>query len=95
MASENTLEEFKQSETSMFIYPNPNDGRFTISVEGQLSEQARIMVYNNVGKLVYNSRFTSSVNSKQQLNLSDLPTGLYFVNVLSESKMITRKIIIE
>lgn len=67
------------------IYPNPNDGHFTINIDKVNS----ILIYNSIGSLVY-----SSVNGLNEIDISNFPKGLYFIKVLSSDKLYTQKILI-
>ncbi len=59
------------------IYPNPNNGLFTVAVS-QISEKSAMEVYNNLGQLVYSSSLnTNSV----QVDFSALPQGVYLLKV--------------
>ncbi len=63
------------------IYPNPNNGVFTIESSIQI-DKSTVEVYNMVGQQVMNKLLAGS---KNQLDLSSQSAGIYFYRVLSES----------
>ncbi len=71
------------------IYPNPTSGRFTIKG----NEIDFISVYNDLGKIVYNA-LGKEIQSLE-IDLSDLPKGIYFIMINGNEKVYTRKIIIQ
>ncbi len=58
------------------LYPNPSDGIFTIELNEELKRT--IQVFDLQGRVVHS--FTSS-NSKIQMNLNHLKTGLYYLDI--------------
>lgn len=71
------------------LYPNPNDGRFTIRFEKEL-KNADIILTDVNGKRV--SRF--KVNGKIiQVDISNKPAGTYFIIITDGRNKITQKVI--
>ena len=65
------------------IYPNPNNGIFTISGNFGLFENCEMLIVNTFGQVVY----SQSLNPNQtasQINLSSLPSGIYIVKINSD-----------
>jgi hypothetical protein len=58
--------------TKMLIYPNPSKGIFYFNDNSQIKT---VKVYNAMGQEVL------SQSNQQQIDLSDLPSGLYFARV--------------
>ncbi len=71
------------------VYPNPNNGDFTISVTG-LDKTPSIEIYNTIGKLVFKDVLTTEKNSFN----TNLAAGIYFINIIENNKVIaTQKLI--
>ncbi|MBL4624286.1 MAG: T9SS type A sorting domain-containing protein, partial [Flavobacteriales bacterium] len=71
------------------IYPNPNSGIFTLSI--QTEDRVIIYITNVMGELIYQSTLTNS--DKRQIDLSHHAKGVYFVKVVSGKNILVKKII--
>ncbi|NJK86096.1 MAG: T9SS type A sorting domain-containing protein [Bacteroidales bacterium] len=83
----------KIGDEEVLIYPNPVKSELTVEIpELGDDESARLNLYNQEGKLVLQenkaTRFTI-------LNLSDLPYGIYILNISLADKTIQWKIVKE
>lgn len=73
-------------EPTLMIYPNPaSDNMLHIGLSG--AEGKEIRIYNLLGKLILQKGFSSEVN------ISDIPAGLYIVEVITGYKSFTRRLI--
>ena len=75
------------------IFPNPNDGSFTIAVDHEITSPYSVKIYNLVGEVVYNQPFDVQ---ERRLDL-DVANGMYFL-VLEDVKGHARaiqKIVVE
>lgn len=77
------------------VYPNPSEGQFHIRVASSHSGEIIVLVYNPLGILVYKNNDILQGNYQESLDLSGIPTGLYFVKVIigdfAESKALIIK----
>lgn len=72
------------------IYPNPNNGIFTITMQNE--EQASVEVFDVNGRLVYK---TSIDEEKTELKLSNIEAGIYLLQITTKSSVTTKhKIVI-
>jgi hypothetical protein len=74
---------------SINISPNPSNGYFTIT--NLANELFTIAVYNDIGVILYSQRDISNTN--YELNLSNVPSGIYHLKCSSKSKSFTCKLI--
>ncbi len=78
------------------IYPNPNTGDFNLQVDAEGKGLVQIRIYNLLGSVVYNSsRSMQSENETFQISLEGQEKGIYFVDVISETSKLTKKVILE
>ena len=66
---------------AFLIYPNPNNGSFKFQVENKI-ENGEIMIYSNIGQLVFKQSLIQGVNQINQLS-----SGLYYYVVLDAGRM--------
>jgi hypothetical protein len=62
------------------LYPNPNDGNFTVLFAENLRGEVAIEVMNAIGQQVYKKTIQQTTNNLQ-LNLSQLPNGVYLLKL--------------
>ncbi|OFY87543.1 MAG: hypothetical protein A3F72_20915 [Bacteroidetes bacterium RIFCSPLOWO2_12_FULL_35_15] len=76
---------------TIFIYPNPSEGTFTIS-QNNISK-TEIEIYNLMGTLIYKTQFA---NLQITIDLSNLSKGIYLVKLIDTNRNIhNQKIIIQ
>jgi photosystem II stability/assembly factor-like uncharacterized protein len=82
------LEELETTKTDFIVYPNPSKGVLNIKM---LSNQKiiGISLYNIKGKLI--KRYNISEKS---INIKDISTGLYYLNIETPEGSIAKKVII-
>ncbi len=77
------------------IYPNPNNGVFTLNLNTSGTETVNISVMDNIGGEVYKLDNVSVTNTyKNEINLSELADGLYYIHITSGDSYYLKKIVI-
>lgn len=71
---------------SFSIFPNPTEGTFNVSYDGE----AQMEIVNMLGAKVYESNF----NGETSVN-ADLAKGVYFVKVISDDKVMVKKLLVK
>ena len=84
----NTLN-LKNTTDKVSVYPNPAKNIVTISATSEIKQIKLFSVY---GQLLNTFR---TDNSKTSLNISDVPTGMYFIQIETASGLFNKNIIIE
>jgi beta-glucanase (GH16 family) len=80
-----------QNDQNILISPNPASYEITIHNNSGASDMA-VSIIDVFGREVMHG---TSSESSQSINISDLPSGIYFVNLISGSAGVTRKLIVE
>ena len=75
------------------LYPNPNNGTFTIEPDKVIDGEVEMTVYNVLGKRVWQSNSRDLV--RETVDLSILESGIYLMDVRSENKIATKRFIIQ
>lgn len=80
----------KENEVLSFnIYPNPNNGEFTIS---GLKANSSILITDVNGRIIEN---VSNINTLANINLSNVNKGVYFITVESNNIKTTKRVIVK
>jgi hypothetical protein len=76
-----SIEDNQNTEISLF--PNPTQDNVNIYINSKSNEAVNIEVYNNLGKVVYNTQETLTQGANTiNMNLDNLLPGLYYVNTV-------------
>jgi hypothetical protein len=74
-----SVEEFEANKVS--IYPNPTNGRLNIKTKNNIKT---ILVYDLNGRLLINKELNEN-NSNHELDVSDLSSGFYFLEIKTDT----------
>jgi len=78
------------------LYPNPVTDQITIDLNlEEISKTVNIQIVDINGKIVTNNNFTNMSDSRLNINTSDLASGIYLVNVFTESGVKSERIMVE
>ncbi len=78
----------KDAEEELTLYPNPSNGSFNYSFNGDSNDIKSIEIFNSLGEQVYKGGAHSIVT------LSDVQAGMYFFHLNLYSRTVVKKIII-
>ena len=79
---------------SFDVYPNPNNGSFTIELNSNGSEMVTIKIVSVTGALVYNRIVEVNGENKQFIDLDDYSKGVYTISVYGSDYQVNKKIVI-
>lgn len=85
-----SVDEFQTN--SFLLYPNPSKGIFNIKTK--TAQQFNANVYDLTGKAIFTANNIKTTNKSYQLDLSGYATGVYFLNLETDSNKITKKLIV-
>lgn len=91
-AEENNLSD------SLAIFPNPNEGEFTISFDSpsDTNDDVKVSVYDISGRLVYNNSFlNNSLQFYETIKLNNVSAGVYIAHISKGGSSTTHKIVIK
>ena len=89
-------------EQQVQVFPNPNDGKFEIILDGKSGETMSVEIQNLLGETIYSQRIISSFSShgtlteatRETVDLSFAASGIYWVKVFRGNEVSTRKVLI-
>ena len=78
------------------LFPNPNDGRFTLFLKGQPLPELEVHFYNLLGQRLLRETldFSAGLLSKQY-QYGQLPAGVYVLQLRSGNQALYRKVVVE
>ena len=68
------------------VYPNPNN---------LISDKVSIAVYDMRGRTIFNKDYKSQINFNQNINLDNIQSGVYLLNVIDGDRKETKRIVIQ
>lgn len=76
------------------LYPNPNNGEFTLAYDLKQTPEATINISDITGNIVYTAQITNETNLIN-INTNDLRSGMYFIQLNSKGSLLwTNKVMI-
>ncbi len=86
------INELAQS-VSVAVYPNPNNGLFTVEIKSASSQKLTLRIFDVTGRVVYAAKTISK--EKFTINMSDKAKGVYFLQLNNGTDIVSRKLIVE
>jgi hypothetical protein len=83
-------EDFEES--AFEFYPNPTDAILSINLGSYQATNTKVKIYDVTGRLLMQTNFTTN-ESIIQIDMSQLNTGLYFVEVAEGNQKFTSKVL--
>jgi hypothetical protein len=88
---QSTASIYEATDASIAVYPNPTSSLLNITSENGIQN---VTVMNINGRLLSQYQFTSN-QLAQQIDVSNLGTGMYFVTIVSDLGSSTQKVVVE
>ncbi|MBT6835995.1 MAG: PKD domain-containing protein [Bacteroidetes bacterium] len=84
------------SDNFIEIYPNPNNGIFTVKYANDENENITFKIFNSTAQLIYNESVEkhSNVISKD-IDMSQYSNGIYHLQIITNSNTYIEKIVVE
>lgn len=79
----------------LVIYPNPNNGNFNIKFDSNSGNDIKIGVYDMRGRLVFENSYKNTGVFNQTVQLNNVESGIYLVNIQDGERKETKKISIK
>jgi hypothetical protein len=71
------------------IFPNPNDGNFSLQLNASNSMKTNVRIYTSSGKLAHEKPYSlNEGRNKLTFNLNPLPAGIYYVQFNSDCEVL-------
>lgn len=85
------VDDFITNSNLLTVFPNPTNGEFLLQLDG-LNSEANLTITNMNGQQVYEKNIATD---NENINVSKLSAGIYFIKVSNEKYNITKKIVLQ
>ncbi len=77
------------------IYPNPNNGSFTVKYAAQNTDNITFRIYNTNGQLIFNELIKTHNNVIiKDFDMSGYSKGIYQLQIITDSNILNKKVIL-
>ena len=82
--------------TELSVFPNPATEEINVKMGKFLGQDVKINVMNNVGQSIYSRQIDSVEETLETIDVSTLPSGMYYLNVITNDQSIdSRKFVVK
>ncbi len=82
--------------TDFALYPNPNNGNFTLKFKSNTSNDINIVIHDLRGRSVFENKYSNSGIFNQNIQLDNtIQSGVYLVSISDGEKKVVKRIVIE
>ncbi len=81
----------KLPDRKMVVYPNPNNGEFTVEFRN-FEDEIQVMLFNSIGQLV---RDVLTSEREIRMHVPDLKSGMYYLKAVNKNKRFSQKIVVQ
>ncbi len=86
------IDKIKDSKANINIYPNPANNEIYINSDDLDFRNAEYSIYNIAGQLIKSGVLNTN---DEKISLKNLNSGLYFISIISDTKVYSKKFIIK
>ncbi|MEZ5198807.1 MAG: T9SS type A sorting domain-containing protein [Bacteroidales bacterium] len=91
-----TLTDINENETGPIqVFPNPNNGKFTIHLGNSAEKSWEVKIYNSFGKAVYATTAENLSHGNFVVDLGKVDSGIYYIVLSTDETTMQEKIIIK
>ena len=77
------------------LYPNPNNGSFTIQFNSNSGNEIKVNVHDIRGREILNKSFSNNGLINESLQLNNVQSGIYLVTVQDGARKEVKKIVVQ
>jgi hypothetical protein len=86
-----TLNSESFSENSIYVYPNPSNGIFTLVTNSDKIDE--IEVFDATGKVILSKKYINSPYNHIPIDITSASQGIYFLKIIANNQSVTKRII--
>lgn len=77
------------------LYPNPNNGTFTIRIPKTISDKVSVEIYDIRGRSIFNQNYAANGSLTQEIQLNGVQSGVYLAVVTDGNNREVKRLVIE
>ena len=77
------------------LYPNPNNGSFTVKFDSESNSAINITVNDIRGRKISEKNYTSNGLFSEDIQLNNVQAGIYLVTIKDGAKQIVKKVVVQ
>ncbi|WP_396157773.1 reprolysin-like metallopeptidase [Flavobacterium sp.] len=81
--------------TNFVLYPNPNNGTFTINFEADNAYPVEVSVFDLRGREVFTKSYTNQSIFNESIDLGAIQSAVYLLKVKNGTRSVTKKIVVD
>ncbi|MFA6481660.1 MAG: T9SS type A sorting domain-containing protein, partial [Bacteroidales bacterium] len=81
--------------TSMNVYPNPTNGKFTVSISNAEATDMILELVNISGQVVYRNEVKAAYSYNEDIDASTFAKGVYYLKVNSDKGVKVEKVVVQ
>ena len=74
------------------IFPNPTDGKFTISIHSTEHESYSLTILNSLAQIIYSDRLSKTITNTE-IDMSNFSKGIYWIKLSDGKDEVIKKIV--
>lgn len=92
---QNSIGEAYTATGEVIVYPNPSQGRFSISLDEDSRDDVVVYLYNSLGQVVYMKECAVDQLEQEQIDVQHLSRGIYQLLIKTGTKLYRGSVVIE
>ena len=95
MGNTTALNEAESTNWTINVYPNPAETMAKIDIQLSRITDVQISLVNITGQVLHSEIYPDVENVLHQIDLYDLPAGVYMLQILADKQLTTRKLVVK
>jgi hypothetical protein len=89
------IEEMANNPYNLIVFPNPNDGHFTITFNSSVKDEYRIEIVNSIGQLIFREDIKNFTGTyKKEMSVVEYGQGIYMISLTNSKNETVKKIVV-
>ena len=76
------------------IFPNPNDGNFTVKFPQAYFSKGILLIYNSMGQVIFEKNISLNNSLSVPININGMKKGVYYLSLHSAQGLFSKKIVV-